>query len=170
MKGKIIFEEEQSFVGTWMWYLVIGISALSIGGTGLGLYFSRDNEGVIGLLIAAFVTLGIVVLFYNSKLILVIDKDAIYYKFPPFVKGEKIVGKEEVKKVYIRKYNSLSEYGGWGYRYSFKNGRALNIIGGVGLQIVANNGKKILIGTQKPDLLERSIRQLKDNWGMNNGK
>lgn len=169
MRGKILFEEKQSFVGTWLWYLVLGISCLSIGGAGLGFYFSRGNEGIVGVLIAAIVSIGIIILFYNSKLSLTIDKDAIYYKFPPFVNSEKVVRKEEVKEIYTRSYSSLNEYGGWGYRYSFKNGRALNIIGGIGLQIVAKNDKKILIGTQRPDHLERAIRQLKENWGMSNG-
>ncbi len=170
MRGKILFEEKQSFVGTWLWYLIIGIAALSIGGSSLGMYLSESDEGVVGLVIAGFVSLGMVLLFYNSKLTLIIDKDTVYYKFPPFVIGEKIVRRDDIKEIYVRSYNSLSEYGGWGYRYSFKNGRALNIMGGEGLQIVAINDKKILIGTQKPDQLRHAVKKLKENWEMSNGK
>jgi hypothetical protein len=163
MKGKIIFEEEQSFVGTWMWFLVIGISLLSIAGTITSYFLVEDPEGFIGLLIASLVTICIVALFYTSKLYVSMDKEAIYFRYPPFVNSEKVIRKNDLQELTIRKYRAIREYGGWGYRHRFRSGRALTTSGNVGMQIVAKNGNRILIGTQKPELLERAIRQLKEN-------
>jgi hypothetical protein len=59
---------------------------------------------------------------------------------------------EQVKRAYIRQYNPIKEYGGWGLKWSSTNA-AYNIMGNVGLQLVLQNGKKILIGTQKPEEL-----------------
>ncbi|MFK7952914.1 MAG: hypothetical protein AB8B73_08705 [Ekhidna sp.] len=170
MNGKILFEEKQSFVGTWVWYLVLIVALFSVGGSILSAFMSTETDGIIGLSIATIVTLAIVMLLYFSKLSMIIDHESIRYRYPPFVGKEKVVRKGDINELYVRKYDSLTEYGGWGFRYSFKNGRALNIIGGEGLQIVANNDKKILIGTQKPDQLRYAIKKLKENWEIKNGK
>lgn len=167
MKGKLIFKEEQSFVGTWMWYLVIGISVVSVGGTAVGLVFKHDTEGYVGLIIAAIVTIGLVLLFYTSKLSVSIDQDNLYYRFPPFVSGEKLLSQGDIKEMYVRKYKPIMEYGGWGYRFRFRSGRAMNVAGDVGLQLVLKNGKKLLIGTQKPEAMKEAVRRLKENWGLN---
>lgn len=166
MKGKLLFKEEQSFVGTWMWYLVIGISLLSVGGTAVGFIFTSDSEGVIGLVIAALATGGIVVLFYTSKLHVSIDQEHLYYRYPPFVNSEKTISKDDIKEIYVRKYSPISEYGGWGYRFRFRSGRAMNITGDLGLQLVLKNDKKLLIGTQKPEAMKDAVRRLKENWGL----
>ncbi|MEO9482161.1 MAG: hypothetical protein ABJG47_01890 [Ekhidna sp.] len=164
MKGKLLFKEEQGFVGTWMWYLVIGISILSVGGTALGLVFKSDEEGVIGLILAAVVTAGVVVLFYSSKLYVSIDQDHLYYRYPPFVNKEKKISKDDIKEMYVRKYKPIREYGGWGYRFRFKSGRAMNVAGDIGLQLVLKNGKRLLIGTQKPEAMKQAVSRLKENW------
>jgi hypothetical protein len=52
----------------------------------------------------------------------------------------------------------LWEYGGWGIRYSW-NGIAYNTKGNMGLQIVMNTGKRILIGTQKPEELAAYLKK-----------
>ncbi|MEP1035162.1 hypothetical protein [Ekhidna sp.] len=166
MKGKLLFKEEQSFVGTWMWYLVIGILLVSIGGTAIGLMFNNDSEGIAGLIIAAVVTGGILVLFYTSKLYVTIDQNHLYYRYPPFVNSEKKVSKDDVKEIYVRKYKPIAEYGGWGYRFRFKSGRALNVAGDNGLQLRMQNNKRLLIGTQKPNEMRLAVRRLKENWGL----
>ncbi|WP_370089869.1 hypothetical protein [Ekhidna sp.] len=166
MKGKLIFKEEQSFVGTWMWYLVIGISLVSVGGTALAVFYRQDTEGIVGLIIAAIVTGGLVMLFIFSKLHISIDQENLYYRYPPFVNKEKKITKDDVKEIYIRQYSPIMEYGGWGYRISIRNGKALNVVGNTGLQLVTKNDKRILLGTQKSDELERAVRRLKENWGI----
>ncbi len=166
MKGKIIFKEEQSFVGTWMWYLVIGIAIVSVGGTIIGLVHTTDTEGIIGLVIAALVTGGIIILFFTSRLYISIDHNRLYYRYPPFVNTEKVITRDDVKEIYVRQYKPIWEYGGWGYRFRMRSGRALNVAGNTGLQLVTKNDKRILLGTQKPEEMERAVRRLKENWGI----
>ena len=67
----------------------------------------------------------------------------------------KLIKWEEIKKVYVRNYDPISEYGGWGLKGGFfwnkEKGKCVNISGDIGLQIEFKNGKKLLIGTQKKE-------------------
>ncbi|MEQ9468485.1 MAG: hypothetical protein RLN88_13815 [Ekhidna sp.] len=166
MKGKILFKEEQSFVNTWMWYLVLSIMALSLGGVILGYIRNPNSEGVVALIITIVVAGGVVLLLFSSRLHTSIDQDRIYYRFPPFVRSERSISKEDVKEIYVRKYQPIWEYGGWGYRIRLGKGKALNVAGDYGLQLVLSDGKKLLIGTQKPEAMEHALRRLKENWGI----
>jgi len=167
MKGKILFEEEQSFVGTWMWYLTILIGGLSIFGTLASWMFSNNPEGPIGTFIASLVISGVVILLGTSKLHLIIDTQSIYYRYPPFVNKEKILRKDDIQEIYVRKYKPIWEYGGWGYRFRFRSGRAMTVSGNQGLQILTTKDKRLLIGTNKPDELQTAIARLKENWKQN---
>ncbi|WP_420317977.1 hypothetical protein [Ekhidna sp.] len=167
MKGKILFKEEQSFVGTWMFYLVIAITSLSMIGTAITILLNKTSEeGIIGLIIAGLVTAGLLMLFIYSKLYVSIDDKAIYYRYPPFVNKEKKLTKIDVSEVFVRKYNPIWEYGGWGYRVRPGKGKAMNVAGNQGLQLILADGKKILLGTQKPGAISHAIKKLKENWKM----
>ena len=88
-----------------------------------------------------------------------IDKNGIVYQFWPVHRKEQIIKWEEVNCAYVRKYSPIFEYGGWGFRHGRK-GKAFNTSGNMGLQIEFLNGKKLLIGTQKPEEMERVLRKL----------
>lgn len=164
MKGKIHFKEEQSLKNTWMFYLIIAISILALAGTLFRLFTNGDPEAIIGLAIAAVVSIVLVILFMFSTLTTVIDDRAIYYKYPPFVNAEKRLSYDDISEVFIRKYQPIWEYVGWGYRRRPGKGKALSVAGRKGLQIITKEGRKILIGTQKSADLERAITRLKENW------
>ena len=165
MKGKILFKEEQSFVGTWTWYLLIFVSLIAT--IPMLLVISngeKSNEALVGLIITLFVLGSILTLMTFCRLYLTIDTKAIYYRYPPFVNKEKRLSKEDIVDMEVRKYRPIWEYGGYGYRYSMKSGRALNVSGKVGLQLILSDKKKLLIGTAKPEALKRAIVQLQSNW------
>jgi hypothetical protein len=103
-------------------------------------------------------------LLIKAKLITEISGNSIRYKFYPFIQRDKTIYWEEVEKAYVRKYKPICEYGGWGIRFGIGGkGRALNMKGKYGLQLEFKNGKKLLIGTQKPEELEKLLISL----GMN---
>ena len=90
-----------------------------------------------------------------------VDKDGIKYRYFPFHLTTKAISWDDVSKAYIRKYNPIMEYGGWGIRWgTYGKGNAYNVAGNMGLQLVLKNGKKLLLGTQKADDLDRVIEQL----------
>ena len=73
------------------------------------------------------------------------------YKFFPF---------DEIESFKEREYRPIREYGGWGIRYGL-SGKAYNVYGNKGLQLVLNNKKKILIGSQKSYEFYKAVQKLK---------
>lgn len=60
---------------------------------------------------------------------------------------------ERNRKAYVRKYDPIGDYGGWGLKggalWNSKKGKAINVSGDIGIQLELKNSKKLLIGTQK---------------------
>jgi hypothetical protein len=131
------------------------------------LYPGKDgSDRALGVLITMVVMIGVLALFIYSKLEVIIDTEAIYYRYPPFVNKEKKLTKNDIKEAFVRQYQPIWEYGGWGYRVR-PGSKALNVAGDQGLQLVLSNGKKLLLGTQRPSELTFAVKKLKENWEMN---
>lgn len=150
-----------------MWYLVCAATILPIVGLIIYAFYTDKSDGYVGAAIASAVTLVVMIGLAVAKLTVSIDRDSIYYKFTPFVNSQKVIRKEEIDEIYVRKYKPIIEYGGYGYRFRFRSGRAMNVSGNMGLQLILKNGKKLLIGTQRPELMETAVKKLKENWNMN---
>jgi hypothetical protein len=78
------------------------------------------------------------------KLRIGIDPDGLTFRFPPFMKRVSHRW-SEVEYAWVRKYDPISEYGGWGYR-TLRRKKAFNITGHFGIQVVLKNEKNFLIG------------------------
>ena len=95
------------------------------------------------------------------KLTTRVDEKGIHYKFFPFHRKHRTIHWNEISEAYIRKYDPISEYGGWGIKggklWNKSKGTAVNVSGDVGIQLELKNGKKLLIGTQKRDEAERVL-------------
>ena len=99
------------------------------------------------------------------KLIVVVRRAGIFYRYPPFIIKEQYFLKEEIDRFEIRKYSPIREYSGWGIKYSWgKSGRAISVKGKLGLQLYLKDGKKVLFGTQRTEALKRAmIRMMQIN-------
>ncbi len=95
-----------------------------------------------------------------------IDEQGISYQYFPFHWIYKTISWSEIELVSIRKYNAISEYGGWGFRFGFltKKGMALTTSGIIGLQLELKNGKKILIGTHNKEGLKEVIETYQNKF------
>lgn len=108
-----------------------------------------------GLIFIALLAL----LFLFMKLKTRVDEIGIHYQFYPFHLSFKTIPWEVISTCYLRKYNAISEYGGWGMKFSFfgRIGKSFTTKGNIGLQLVLKNGKKVLIGTQQKETLQRTL-------------
>ncbi len=102
----------------------------------------------------------IAIFFAIIKLETKVDKDGLYVRFFPLNIRFKRCSPAEISECFARKYNPLTEYGGWGIRYSIRYGKAYNARGSEGVQLIFNNGKKLLIGSQKAQELEEAIQSI----------
>lgn len=178
MKGKVLFREKQTFRYTWSWWLILVIAIPLIAFLAQGLYQQlvlgeiwgdkpMSNTGLIITNLFTSITLLIVFLLFNyMSLTVEIDAGYIRYQFWPFQATKKQLAKQDVTKLYVRSYSAITEYGGWGYRTGLVHGKALNVSGKWGLQLELSNGKKLLLGTQKPEVMEAAVEALKTNWNI----
>lgn len=159
------FNERQRFNQAWLWILIIAVTCLSIGATILtymeAVTEDQKFESVIGLLIIVIVMISSIVLLANLELETKIDSQGIHYRFKPFVWNWQVIKPDDLTSATVVTYNPILDYGGWGYRIGvFGKGKALNIRGNKGIQIVKKDGKKLLIGTQRPDEAAAVLRHI----------
>ncbi len=156
-----VFSEIQKFDQWWAQILIYGLFLASIVGIILGI--TDISEGnFTGFLIGRFppfLILGLLsAALFNTKLKTRIDEKGIHYGFLPFQKKLRTASWKEIEKVYIREYRPLSEFGGWGYKFSLSGkGKVYNTKGNMGIQIVFKDSTKTLVGTQQPDEAQKVI-------------
>jgi hypothetical protein len=148
-----IFKEEQRFNQLWIIILII-VSMLVPIGIIIGIYLKNpDSFTSLELLLIIGIIIIASVIIFLFKLSTRIDEFGIHYKFFPFHLNYKHIAWNEMDKAYVRKYDALTEYGGWGLKggklWNKSKGTSINVSGDIGIQLELKNGKKILIGTQK---------------------
>lgn len=126
--------------------------------------FGDNPTSDLGLILTNIFTFvimgGIFWLLMAANLTTEVRTDGIYVRYPPFVRKFQAYHWDDLAEIYVRKYRPIWEYGGWGWRAGLMGkGQAYNIRGNQGLQFVMQNGKRLLIGTQKPDELQEAIEQ-----------
>jgi len=148
------YTSRQKLSKAWVWVLFI----ISIGNFFIMLTILETHlvTGIIGMAIPFLV----LILLLTLKLEVAVDEEKITYKLFPFHWHEKRIYRKDIEKLEVRNYNALSEYGGWGLRYSSEHGKAYILNGDLGLQLYLKNGKKILLGITGSDGLENSIKQM----------
>ncbi len=162
----IIFREEQKF-GLWLRWVVYLSMGLAAGISFFALIKEFDGQSppeiwgvVLAVIGGVVVPIVIAALFILLKLQTEVRPDGLYVRYFPFHIHFKRFAAEDLSEYYARRYKPIREYGGWGIRCSLRNGKAYNVSGNRGVQLVFNNGKKLLIGSQKPDELEAAIRAI----------
>ncbi len=160
-----VFLEEQKFtqplfIGLSIALIVTGVTIITEWETTLQSSLGEK----LGIFSSVIVVLLVILLFMNLKLKTRIDEKGIGYQFYPIHFSNKLIEWGSISKSYVRNYNAISEYGGWGVKFSFfrKRGKAFTTNGNMGLQLELKNGKKILIGTQKKDELQRTLDTYKN--------
>lgn len=172
MKKEILFEERQRFKQWWLWFVLIGVNGIFIYGVVkqvfLGQQFGNNPMSDGWLMLSTQLSFLLTLFFFHIHLDTQIAKDGIYVRFFPFhLVSFKHYSWDKIEKVYVRKYNPIGEYGGWGIRIGlFGKGRAYNISGNDGIQIEFKNGKRLLIGTQKAEEARKAIEN--GEWRIEN--
>lgn len=134
------FTETQAF-GAWVYAILLVLMVPGLG----------------GLVYAAFCALGLGLLFNLLCLrTRVTDQEAIvtFGILVPFY--QRRIALTEIASVESVTYSPLPEYGGWGIRGWGKD-TALNARGNRGVRLILRDGRRILIGSQRPDELAAAL-------------
>ncbi len=160
----INFEEVQGFKRWWVWLALTAINGLFLYAITQQIFLGepfgpKPAPDYVLILVEVFFLL---LYFFATQIKLktrITDK-GIYYRYFPFQFKETFIEWHELKDAYIRVYDSLYEYGGWGIRTgTTRTGNAINTSASSnqGLQLQFNDGKLLLIGTRRPDEIQEII-------------
>ena len=157
-----IFLEEQKFTQAWLHILLIISFIVAAAIIVMDYKVATTNTNLVEPMIAFGSMLLVYVLIFSLKLKTRIDENGIEFRFIPFHFTARSINWNEIERVYTRKYDAITEYGGWGMKggmfWRKSKGVAYNVKGDIGLQLELKNGKKILIGTQKEDEMKRVLQ------------
>ncbi|AIZ42028.1 hypothetical protein [Cellulophaga baltica] len=158
MKENYLFYEEQKFTQWWLWLLlllIIGYLLFDL----ISFSYSSDEIFTVGTiifntenLIPLILVCLVILLFLILKLKTTLSQDYIQISFFPFF--TKKWNWSEINTTDIVTYGFV----GYGIRLSLKYGTVYNIKGNHGLAIHLKNGKKLMVGTQKPEELANVIK------------
>ena len=156
------FKETQRLNQVWVW-LILGLVNLAL----IWMLITQlvlgqpvgDNpapDGFLILVVAVGIFMSGVVI--SMRLETEINEQGIHYRFFPLIRTFKSISFDELQEPSVRKYRPIVEYGGWGFRIGLRGtGKALNMSGNQGLQLVFKDGKRLLIGTQEPEALREAL-------------
>ncbi len=137
------FTESQRFRQWWLWAIILGVATLTV-------LTPAGNFRWLSYL----TLLVIVVLFVTWRLDTRYDQTGIHYRIWPFMRWRTIawadVGRASVTQYDFVGYGISWNFGEWVY----------NIAGNQGLRIETVAGKRILLGTQRPDELRAFLQTL----------
>ncbi|QCX00484.1 hypothetical protein FGM00_10305 [Aggregatimonas sangjinii] len=164
MATKILFQEKQKFTQWWLWLLLLWplayvlyaqFAAISqpTGNTSGNLSLSIIMPSEYWIILV--VTLVIAFLFLVVRMETTIDSEKIMVKHLFLVKKE--FRWEEITTAEIINYGFV----GYGIRISLKHGTVYNVKGKHGLFITLQDGRKRLIGTQRPEELRSVVKEMR---------
>jgi hypothetical protein len=161
MPATILFEEVQQFKQKALEGLMLVVNTGLIVAYAVEVFKTgqASPEANVGLLTGIVIAGLITFLLKRIKLITQITTEGIQVRFAPLQRGFQLYRWQDIEHLFIRTYNPMPEYGGWGLRMG-PSGSAYNASGNVGLQLVLRGNFKILIGTTKPELLIEVLHNL----------
>lgn len=142
------FTESQRFRQKWVWILMGFISLIVIGS--LSVAGEWNDPGIWSGIV---VLIGIIILLYVWRLDTRLDSTGVHYRvFPVF--AWRTIPWSRVKSALVCQYDFV----GYGIRWDF-NGWIYNIVGDKGMRVVLTNGRRITIGTQRPEEIQHFLDQ-----------
>lgn len=164
---RVTFYEVQRFRQKWLlaFLYAISLSIIIVFGYGMikQLVFGHpwgsrpmpDTGLVIVGPLMILLGIGISWLFHAMKLVTEVQEDGISINYFPLT-WQKILFRDIVTCQALT-YNPILDYGGWGIRYGWKK-KAYNVSGNRGVQLELANGKRLMIGSQRPEELAKAIK------------
>jgi len=171
------FHEEQRFHQLWLWTLITALSGLVILLFVFGMYkqlYLGEPWGsnpmpdvLLWILGPVYILFGFSFfwLFVTSRMTTEVLKDAIIIKYRPFHRKFRKIPLVHIANYQARTYRPIAEFGGWGVRF-WPYLRAYNVYGNRGVELEFMNGRKLMIGSQRPEELVNAIDKARSEIGL----
>jgi hypothetical protein len=121
-----------------------------------GRAFGGDAEAeVVAWIVFALFGVGLPWFLWTIRLETRVDADTVAVRLAPF--PTRRIPRAEIESAEACTYSPIGEYGGWGIRWSPWAGMAYNIHGNRGVRLRLTRGRKVLIGSDRPEELAAAI-------------
>jgi hypothetical protein len=156
-----LFREVQHFRQWWIWVAVAGTTVLMwwmfivqiVLGKPAG---SRPAPDAVVWLFTLLFGVGFPLFFVALRVVTEVRPGNLRVGLAPFRRSVLLLS--EVAGVEAVTYHPVRDFGGWGVRWAGARGKAYNAYGDRGVQLLMNDGHRLLIGSQRPDELLMAIR------------
>ena len=159
-----VFKETQKFTQIWIWAIILLVDGISVWTLFFGNHL-KPTEGWENLGIWTILLL-VNALFLSLTIKTQINSTSLSFSFFPFIRERKFHF-NEIESLELTEYNSLMQYGGWGFRYNLDYW-VYNTGGKFGI-MVKTKSKKFLLGTHKPEEARKAIEQFLAIKSQNHG-
>ena len=152
------FVEEQRFRQPWIWAVVV-FGAIA-GWLPLVLLLAGDPDEDTPLwlawLLALGIGIGLPVLFATARLRVEVGAGAVTIRYRPLT--TRTIDFARVTDARAVDYRPVREYGGWGIKGWSRRKVAYNVSGSRGVLLTLDDGRTVLLGSQRAEELESAIR------------
>lgn len=155
MNNTVLYCEVQRFGKWWIWIAMAPVVYVIL------IEIVRSRFDIMVFWFGLLPMLLVMALIASIQLKTTITDAGVNVRLFPLINRTIFFSWEEMERVYVRQYAPIKEYGGWGLKGTAKN-RAYNVSGKQGLQLELKDGKRVLIGTQRPgeiDIILKSINK-----------
>ncbi len=150
-----VYREEQYF--DWRLYTFIALGEMF---TGLGLSRGRIWSFEFGLGLSLGLVLLMIVIIFLLHMTTEVTPSELRVWFGWLPTYRRVVPVDTVRSVEVVTYRPIADYGFWGIRSGRDGERALIARGNRGVRLELTDGSKLLVGSQRPELLAAAIDRL----------
>lgn len=147
---------ERQRAGPWWAGVLVGVAAVGAWIGAVGIWAGSAGSGVGAVVLVVVVGLGLPIGFATIRLDVTVDEDAVRVRLFPLMRRTIPLG--DIAAVEARRYRPVREYGGWGIKGWSTRKIAYNLRGDEGVDLTLRNGRRVLLGSQRPAELAAAIR------------
>jgi len=172
-KSKIYYHEEQKMDKAWLWLVFALVSALIFSYVMYQqLVLKRpwgenplNDKGLIFVSVAVTLIFVIVYCVYKSaKMTVDITDRGIILHYKPYIKNEIIFRFEEIESYHKKEYSLIKDVGGRGIKKRpLHKLTSYTVLGRKSVFFKMKSGRKVIIGTQRPEAFVSSIARAMQN-------
>jgi len=166
---RLLFEEKQRF-DQWLRVVMVSTALIVIGIFVNGMYVQlilkqpwgnkpMSDDMLVTIAMLMICGLGAMLyIFFVSELEITIDKGGLSYRYFPVLRSWRRIEKESIKDFELNTWILRNR----GYRINVFGNRTIIMKGKQGVKVHMQNGKWVLLGTQKPEEFMAALHTLKN--------
>lgn len=157
----ILFREEQAYAEGATHKFVVGCMITVSVALIINIFVEgAELTGMKQLLITILLMAGVALIYTSIRLTCQITDSGITVRYFPFQPNATTFTWTQIEDVYLRDFNPLQEFRGWGIKYGFNGTKSYTMAGNTyGIQINLKDGGQVLIGTRRWDDVRQVLKQ-----------